>query len=72
MWFNVKVGNTFSLSLSFTYMWSLSLSDTLDVAQMGNINTEKIQVWHMHKNIDKTGRISVVDAMTWVLLKTFY
>ena len=59
----VQVGNTFSLSLS--------LSDTPDVVQVGNINTNKIQVWHMHKNIDKTGRISVVDAMTWVLLKTF-
>ena len=60
----VQVGNTFSLSLS--------LSDTPDVVQVGNINTKKIQVWHMHKNIDKTGRIVVVDAMTWVLLKTFY
>ena len=59
----VQVGNTFSLSLS--------LSDTPDVVQVGNINTNKIQVWHMHKNIDKTGRIVVVDAMTWVLLKTF-
>ena len=63
----VQVGNTFSLFLSL----SLSLSDTPDVVQVGNINTKKIQVWHMHKNIGKTGRIAVLDAMTWVLLKTF-
>ena len=41
------------------------------MVQVGNINTKKIQVWHIHKNSDKTGRIAEVDAMTWVLLKTF-
>ena len=36
------------------------------MVQVGNINTKMIQVWHIHKNIDKAGWIAAADATTWI------